>query len=640
MLHHSLPPTTISHHHTSKSNIFHIQPQSTSHTIPHPQLFHTTPTFNISTFHTTPYSTSHYTAVSIPPPFHTTTSQSTTYSTSHSHSPHLTPFHIHNYSTPHPQSQLFHTTPTITTIPHHTHNQHHSTFHPTPYSTSHYTSTSWFHITPPLLTSQHIASFSTLDISQQSHSTLHMPHSSPPQFHTTFHITSWLSTSCIMQHSTFCISITFHITPCLKLQLTFHITPHLRSLHHILAHHSTTGPHSTAHHAMHIATVEYKLHIPLSHSLFQTTAHIPHCISTIIPHHTMSNMASNHSTSLSIPQPHFTSCITAHHHIPHAPHHHSTSHHHISRLTWHCMTSHLALHHIAHILHRTFFHPHHSHIRMNKAQHPTSGIAKHSTSHQIPHHTISTSCCVIWWYLTENVVRCGMVCCAGNVIWCENWAVVVRCGMYITSHLIASFHHILHCINPHQTSSLTLFQTTPHSTSDHSSPYHTFHITPTPLFHFAILYFKLHCISHIVQHTTSHCTPFHVTYHKRPHSMYSMAYFRSHHILAILCIAPPHLTSHHIFKTQRCTEFHMPLHILHNCIIPPHLTVITPNSTSHYHVLRNIPHQFTTTFYIPPLTTSALWHWWWLWSVQSEVVTRLWQWWWLWSVQSEVVTRL
>ena len=97
----------------------------------------------------------------------------------------------------------------------------------------------------------------------------------------------------------------------------------------------------------------------------------------------------------------------------------------------------------------------------------------------------------------------------------------------------------------------------------------------------------------------SHCTPFHVTYHIRPHAMYSTAHFRSHHILDILCIAPPHLTSHHIFKTH-CTPFHMLLHILYNCIISPHLTVITPNSTSHYHVLHNIPHQYTTTFYIPP----------------------------------------
>ena len=40
--------TTISHH-ISKHNTFHItQLQSTSHTIPQPQLFHTTPTFNIT----------------------------------------------------------------------------------------------------------------------------------------------------------------------------------------------------------------------------------------------------------------------------------------------------------------------------------------------------------------------------------------------------------------------------------------------------------------------------------------------------------------------------------------------------------------------------------------------------------------
>ena len=64
-------------------------------------------------------------------------------------------------------------------------------------------------------------------------------------------------------------------------------------------------------------------------TFFSTTIpnYIPHCISTIIPHHTMPNMASNHSTSLGIPQPRFTSCITVHHYIPHA-HHYSTSHHH------------------------------------------------------------------------------------------------------------------------------------------------------------------------------------------------------------------------------------------------------------------------------------------------------------------------
>ena len=44
--------TTISHHHISK-HMFHItKPQSTSHTIPHPQLFYTTPTFNITAYFT------------------------------------------------------------------------------------------------------------------------------------------------------------------------------------------------------------------------------------------------------------------------------------------------------------------------------------------------------------------------------------------------------------------------------------------------------------------------------------------------------------------------------------------------------------------------------------------------------------
>ena len=47
--------TTISHYHISK-HMFHIaQPQSTSHTIPHPQLFHTTPTFNITAYFTPPH---------------------------------------------------------------------------------------------------------------------------------------------------------------------------------------------------------------------------------------------------------------------------------------------------------------------------------------------------------------------------------------------------------------------------------------------------------------------------------------------------------------------------------------------------------------------------------------------------------
>ena len=77
-------------------------------------------------------------------------------------------------------------------------------------------------------------------------------------------------------------------------------------------------------------------------------------------------------------------------------------------------------------------------------------------------------------------------------------------------------HHILHCIIPHQTLSLALFQTT------------TFHVTPfiavshisyrtstsrSALFRFCNTHFKSHHIGHIMHHTIdiSHCTLFHIT---------------------------------------------------------------------------------------------------------------------------------
>ena len=62
-LHQSLPPTTISHHHISKHNIFDItQPQSTSHHSRSTNIPHHTHIQHHSTFHTTPYSTSHITS--------------------------------------------------------------------------------------------------------------------------------------------------------------------------------------------------------------------------------------------------------------------------------------------------------------------------------------------------------------------------------------------------------------------------------------------------------------------------------------------------------------------------------------------------------------------------------------------------
>ena len=142
---------------------------------------------------------------------------------------------------------------------------------------------------------------------------------------------------------------------------------------------------------------------------FQTTPHIPHCISTSIPHHTtMSNMASNHSTSLGIPQPHFTSCITAHHHIPHAPHHHSTSYHHISHLTLHDITP-------CHTYSTSHLIPHHSHIRMTRIRHNIPHLALQNVAHHTKFHTTLfhiTPCDLV----VLKCVRCGMVCCAGNVV--------------------------------------------------------------------------------------------------------------------------------------------------------------------------------------------------------------------------------
>ena len=124
-------------------------------------------------------------------------------------------------------------------------------------------------------------------------------------------------------------------------------------------------------------------------------------------------------------------------------------------------------------------------------------------------------------------------------------------------------------------------------------PNHTIsprHITPAPLAaHYSTLQYHIYiapCIGHITHHsrTTSRIVP-HFTYapHNATCSMYSTPYFRSRRILA---------TSHHI-------TFYTTLH----CI--PHLTVITPNSTSHYHVSHNIPHHtlvLTTLFYIHHLS--------------------------------------
>ena len=172
----------------------------------------------------------------------------------------------------------------------------------------------------------------------------------------------------------------------------------------------------------------------------------------------MSNLASNHSTSLGIPQPYFISCIST---PPHSPCDHSTSYHHISHLTLHDIA---ASHHAAHILHCTLFH-----ITA------TLGWIRHN----IPH--LCRKCGLmwnieLWWW---DVVK--------------YWAVVVRCRMCNALSLHLAPHHI---IPPHFTlhhvplQTLIISDSTSHHTFHVPPPiiphhwYRPFHITPVPtLFH-------------------------------------------------------------------------------------------------------------------------------------------------------------
>ena len=164
-------PKDFTPHHLSRHTIPHhttIAQHSTSHYyIPH-VLRHISQTFNVATHlisdHHILHLRSHYTAVCL----------GTTIKHHHiskhmfhiTHSPHLTPFHIHNYSTPHLHSASQH-------ISHHT--IFHIALHNTRFHIALHHHILTVYITAPLhLTSQHIASFSTSDVTLQSHSTLHI----------------------------------------------------------------------------------------------------------------------------------------------------------------------------------------------------------------------------------------------------------------------------------------------------------------------------------------------------------------------------------------------------------------------------------------------------------------------------------
>ena len=489
---HHITPQSASHHHFTPPHLKaqHIPHHSHSlhHTIPHPQLFHTTPTFNI---------TAHFTLHSIP---------------HHNTPPHLdftSPHHIWHHNTlhhfPHLTSHNNHTAHCICHILHH----HNSTL-------PHFTSPRNF---------PHLA-------------LCNIPHTRTPQ-----------STPRHIPHQTFCISIAFHITPCLKLQhsTSHHISHrtiiHIKSLHHISAHHSTSRPfHLAPHHAHHhIQIWHHTIPQHTSHTVFQLSFRITPCLiwRQTIPHH-----------SVSVPQPYFTSCIT--------PHHDSTSHH-ISHMTLHDIT---ASHHIAHILHHTLFHI----------------TATLQNAHHTKFHTTLfyiTLCDLV----VLKYVKCGVmwdVWCAVPEMWfdVEYWAVVVRCGMY---------NALLLHLAPHHT--IPPYFTLHHSTSNTNIiPKHTtLHVTPSFLTISLISYYKRQHLSQhtiplfntilqitplisatLMHHATSRIASrftFYITFHMiTPH-------FRSHYIGHISGPHPPHLTQF------SCTAFR----ILHNCIIPPHLTVITPS---------------------------------------------------------------
>ena len=125
----------------------------------------------------------------------------------------------------------------------------------------------------------------------------------------------------------------------------------------------------------------------------------------------------------------------------------------------------------------------------------------------------------------------------------------MRCGMYNTLPLHLAPHHI---IPPH----FTLHHTTSKTISDIpnrttpsfltiSHQHLSQHTIPLCSTIFQIAPYRPRYASHHI----SRCTPFQIAFHITPHSMYSTLHFRSHHILATLCLAPLHLASGHLLHT-------------------------------------------------------------------------------------------
>ena len=173
-----------------------------------------------------------------------------------------------------------------------------------------------------------------------------MPHSSPPQLHTTTSVSHYIITFHVLHYATFHIThfafqshhvwncnIPHRTTDISHTDITHHIS--LRTIIHIKSHlgapyHITPTLHLTPRHTHHHILIQIA-HRTIPQHTFQTTPHIPHCISAIILHHpAMSQYGVKpfHITRCSITEPHFTAQHTTTFHMYHTiiPHRITTFH--------------------------------------------------------------------------------------------------------------------------------------------------------------------------------------------------------------------------------------------------------------------------------------------------------------------------
>ena len=304
----TIPHHTIPHHTT-------IAQHSTSHYyIP---VFHTTSRrhwVNVATHLASDHHILHNTAVCLG----TTISQHVPHHTAIA--VHISQFHIHNYSTIHPHST----------------SQRHISHHNVPHR----------RIAPP-----HYIIFHIWHHNHTAHRICHtgffitIPH---PHFTSRNFLHFAL---CNVPHTRIPHHAIFHIAHEVR-----HFNHHVWPPFHIHRHHTTfnRAGHNSHQIAPCLRSIPHRVHITPRHAHhhiqnIHCTAHIPHCISTIIPHTAISNMASNHPhhsvfhnyhiTDLHSTPPHST-CTTPLFHIasPHLtprPWHHMW--HHTFYKTWYGM---------------------------------------------------------------------------------------------------------------------------------------------------------------------------------------------------------------------------------------------------------------------------------------------------------------